>query len=144
MKVVHINLDDTYGGAAIACRRHCEAMVRAGIDAKMLVGIKRSSYSFVHMPKYGLGYYWYYVRQILYQKFISLIKSKGTYNILIGSRGVHKMQFVQDADIIYIHWINMGVMSISDITEILKLGKPTVLYMHDMHYITGLLELSIY
>ena len=37
MKVVHINTQDSGGGAAIAAFRHCEAMKRNGIDSFLLV-----------------------------------------------------------------------------------------------------------
>ena len=37
MKIVHINCSDVSGGAAIASRRLCEAMISNGIDSKLLV-----------------------------------------------------------------------------------------------------------
>ena len=43
MKVLHINFSDKRGGAAIAAYRHHEAMLRRGIDSKMLVLDKTSN-----------------------------------------------------------------------------------------------------
>lgn len=37
LKIIHINATDCGGGAAIACSRHCEAMIKAGCDSHMLV-----------------------------------------------------------------------------------------------------------
>lgn len=42
MKIVHINAFDSGGGAAIACARHCEAMIQAGHEVTMLVIAKSS------------------------------------------------------------------------------------------------------
>ena len=36
MKIVHLNTNSDSGGAAIAAKRHCQAMIAAGIDAKMV------------------------------------------------------------------------------------------------------------
>lgn len=47
MKIVHINAFDTGGGAAIACARHCEAMIKAGQEVTMLVVAKSSRLPFV-------------------------------------------------------------------------------------------------
>ena len=48
MRVVHINIGDTNGGASIAAFRHCEAMRKASIDASMLVYEKFKDSEFIH------------------------------------------------------------------------------------------------
>ena len=41
------------------------------------------------------------------------------------------------ADIIHIHWINQGFISLSTLKKILQSGKPVVWTMHDMWPLTG-------
>jgi glycosyltransferase involved in cell wall biosynthesis len=50
---------------------------------------------------------------------------------------VHKDAVVQDADVIILHWVNGGMLSIKAIENILKLNKPVYWFMHDMWPITG-------
>jgi len=44
---------------------------------------------------------------------------------------------VVSADILHIHWINQGFLSISDLEELARLGKPVVITMHDMWLLSG-------
>ena len=46
-------------------------------------------------------------------------------------------EFVQ-ADVIHLHWINQGMLSIKDIRKILQSGKAVVWTMHDMWPFTGI------
>ena len=39
---------------------------------------------------------------------------------------------VKDADILHLHWINQGFLSIREIEKLTRLGKPIVWTMHDM------------
>ncbi|MCR5575220.1 MAG: glycosyltransferase, partial [Bacteroidaceae bacterium] len=44
----------------------------------------------------------------------------------------------QQADIIHLHWINQGMLSLKSIRKILDSGKPVVWTMHDMWPCTGI------
>lgn len=44
---------------------------------------------------------------------------------------------VRASDIIHIHWINQGFLSLHDLHELGKLGKPVVMTMHDMWLLSG-------
>lgn len=44
---------------------------------------------------------------------------------------------VQAADIIHIHWINQGFLSLGAIEKLAKLGKPILFSLHDMWSYTG-------
>lgn len=44
---------------------------------------------------------------------------------------------IQKADIIHLHWINNGFLSVEDIGKLKKLNKPIVWTMHDMWAMTG-------
>lgn len=49
---------------------------------------------------------------------------------------VENNKIVRNADIIVIHWIN-SFLSIKSIKQILDMGKPTIIMLHDMWHITG-------
>src|SRR5690554_1737148 len=54
----------------------------------------------------------------------------------IGS-DVSSHPLVVGADYIYVHWILGGFMSIKNLEQLAKLGKPVIMVMHDMWAITG-------
>jgi hypothetical protein len=43
----------------------------------------------------------------------------------------------RQADVIHLHWVNQGMLSLKDIRKILTSGKPVVWTMHDMWPCTG-------
>ena len=44
----------------------------------------------------------------------------------------------READIVHLHWVNQGMLSLRNIRDILKSGKPVVWTMHDMWPCTGI------
>lgn len=139
MKVVHINFSSTKGGAAIAAYRHCEAMRKAGIDASMLVFNDNKKSSFVYrVDRNNLKFRF---KSLLYPSLhvlmSRLFKFKGTFSYPILSLSIANHPLVQQADIIYFHWISFSMLSTKEIERILKLGKTVRWYMHDMYPITG-------
>lgn len=44
---------------------------------------------------------------------------------------------VKRADIIYVHWVQMGFMTLKGFKNLIKTGKEIVFFMHDMWDITG-------
>jgi|APHig6443717817_1056837.scaffolds.fasta_scaffold11926_3 glycosyltransferase involved in cell wall biosynthesis len=56
--------------------------------------------------------------------------------VVIGS-DVSAHEFVRNADIIYLHWVQGGFMNLSNYRQLANLGKPVIIFMHDMWSITG-------
>lgn len=46
-------------------------------------------------------------------------------------------KFLKDVDVIHIHWVNRGFLSLKQLDQLTKLGKPIVWTMHDMWAFTG-------
>lgn len=65
------------------------------------------------------------------------IKKYGTFSSPVLGTNVSQLEEVKNADVIYLHWILMGFLNLSNIEQLLKLKKPVVIIMHDMWYITG-------
>jgi glycosyltransferase involved in cell wall biosynthesis len=50
---------------------------------------------------------------------------------------ISKNKLVMEADIIHLHWVNQGFISLNGIEKLLKLNKPVVWTLHDMWAFTG-------
>lgn len=137
MKIVHINAFDTGGGAAIACARHCEAMIKAGQEVTMLVVAKSSRLPFVKKVHQGIKKLLIEWWDIQTEKTINKISPIGTYSLMNHGFDFSKDPVVQDADVIFLHWVNGNALTVKGVEKILQLGKPVFWYMHDMFPITG-------
>jgi glycosyltransferase involved in cell wall biosynthesis len=65
------------------------------------------------------------------------IKEFGLFSYPILGSDLSKLSQVIEADIIYLHWAIGGLLTLGGIEKLLKLGKPVVMFMHDMWSITG-------
>jgi len=139
MKVVHINFWDKQGGAAIAAYRLHKAMINTGIDSNILVFNKLiKDNTSIHaidsfFNKIIIAFFNICESRLL-AKFRPYI---GNFSISLMGLNISKLKIVQDADVIYLHWINNNFVSISSIAKLLKLGKPIVWFLHDMWPMTG-------
>jgi glycosyltransferase involved in cell wall biosynthesis len=50
---------------------------------------------------------------------------------------ISKHPLIQKADIVHMHWVNFGFLSLSDITSLTRLNKPVFWTLHDMWAFTG-------
>ena len=64
-------------------------------------------------------------------------KKFGLFSFPILGSDISDNKLIQEADIIYIHWVQGGFLNLSGYRRIAKLGKPVVVFMHDMWTITG-------
>jgi len=65
------------------------------------------------------------------------IKKYGLFSFPVLGTNVSKMDEVKNADVIYLHWVLGGFLNLSNIRQLAKIGKPIIMIMHDMWYITG-------
>lgn len=138
MKIVHISTSEKIGGAAIAANRLNEAFRKNNIDSKMLVITKTTSKESIITLLKGKDIFFYKIKEILIQKLKKTILNN-SYFFTLGWFGcnIHKSKLLLEADAIYIHWTGFDFLSIKEISKILSLEKPIILFMHDMWFITG-------
>lgn len=140
MRVLLINTSERIGGAAIAARRLMESLHAAGTDAQMLVLHKESDSNRV----ISVGRNWQQKCTFLWERLViwgnNLFCRKNLFTVSIANTGfnITKLPSFQEADIIHLHWINQGMLSINNIREILQSGKPVVWTMHDMWECTAI------
>lgn len=134
MKVLLVNTSERTGGAAVACHRLLDALNKQGIEATMLVRDKQTDNPHVialRKPFYMKLYF-------LYERFViwanNLFSRKNLFTVSIANTGtdITRLLAFKEADIIHLHWVNQGMLSLKGIRKILASGKPVVWTMHDM------------
>ena len=134
MRVLIVNTSERTGGAAVAANRLMMALNNNGVKAKMLVRDKESdSLTVVGLPKSPM-LNWHFLWERLVIFFHCRFSRKHLFEIDLANSGsdITKLREFQEADVIHLHWINQGMLSLSGIRKILKSGKPVVWTMHDI------------
>ncbi|MDR0799331.1 MAG: glycosyltransferase family 4 protein [Dysgonamonadaceae bacterium] len=144
MKVVLLNTAERTGGAAIAANRLMKALIQNGIETKSLVLRKQSDDANVISVQTSVFKKYYAKFTFLWERlgifFCNHFNRRKLFQVSIANTGfdVSRHPLVESADIIHIHWINQGFLSLRDIKKLTQLGKPVVWTMHDMWPCTGI------
>lgn len=140
MRVLLVNTSERTGGAAVAANRLMEALKNNGEKAKMLVAEKESD----RITVVGLDHGWRQRWHFLWERWCIFNKlhfsHNGLFDIDIANSGndITGLREFKEADIIHLHWINQGMLSLGGIRKILRSGKPVVWTMHDLWPATGI------
>ena len=140
MRVLLINTSERIGGAAIAASRLLESLKNNGVKAKMLVRDKQTD----HISVVGLKRNWLTVWQFAWERFViwkaNRFKRNNLFAVDIANTGtdITTLPEFEQADVIHLHWINQGMLSLRSIRKIIESGKPIVWTMHDMWPCTGI------
>jgi len=144
MRVLIINTSERVGGAAIAANRLMQALKKNGIKVKMLVRDKQTD----HLTVFSVGHNWTQPIKFLWERLCIFIANnfsrKNLFQVDIANTGTDITQHTefQRADVIHLHWVNQGFLSLSNINKILHAGKPVVITLHDQWYFTGICHYS--
>ena len=126
MKVLLVSTSDMVGGGAIAAFRLMEALNNNGVKAKMLVRDKLSSS--VTVAQTGT-----IIPKVLERlQIMSRLKGK-LWQADTADFGINitRTEEYEEADIIHLHWINQGMVSLSCLKKMIKDGKKIVWTLHD-------------
>lgn len=140
MKVLFISTYDIQGGAAIAATRLLHAMRHAGCDVSMVVRSKQGADTAVFTVGNNrtntLRFYWERGAIYLHNR----LSRENLFDVSIANTGVSitELPEFKEADVIHLHWINQGMLSVKEIGQILASGKKVVWTMHDMWPFTGI------
>jgi glycosyltransferase involved in cell wall biosynthesis len=131
------------GGAAIACLRLLAVLEHTeGIEVNMLVQEKKHN----NLNIKAIANTWLqkklaferFVRERLYFQFFEKNKQiRFAFSPANTGIDISEHPLVQEADIIHLHWINFGFLSINSLEKLFKLNKPIVWTLHDMWVFTG-------
>ena len=146
MRVLIVNTSEKTGGAAVAANRLMEALINNGVKAKMLVRDKQTDCLTVVSAGDGWRQRWHFLWE-RWRIFMAMHFSKThLFEADIANVGtdITTLPEFKEADIIHLHWINQGFLSLNGIQKILSSGKPVVWTMHDIwpataicHYARG-------
>lgn len=140
MRVLLINTSERIGGAAIAANRLMESLKNNGIKAKLLVRDKQTD----EISVVGLDKSWIQILKFLWERVViwkaNHFKKNNLFAVDIANCGtdITLLPEFKQADVIHLHWINQGMLSLGVIRKILQSGKPVVWTMHDMWPCTGI------
>jgi glycosyltransferase involved in cell wall biosynthesis len=121
------------------------ALNNNGVKAKMLVRDKETdALTVVGLPKSPM-LNWHFLWERLVIFFRCRFSRKHLFEIDLANAGsdITKLREFQEADVIHLHWINQGMLSLKGIRKILKSGKPVVWTMHDIWPATAICHLTL-
>lgn len=127
-----------------APNRILKAIQKKGVKAKMLV---RSKYT-ADPDVVSINTSWLkkkinYLR-FVWERFVILLNNHfnrtDLFKVSIANTGTNIVRhpLVKNADIIHLHWINQGYLSLKDLRALIETGKPIVWTMHDMWACTSI------
>lgn len=146
MRVLIVNTSERAGGAAVAASRLLEALNNNGVKAKMLVRDKQTDNLCVvqHPQQRRLRWAFLWERIVIWIRLY--LRRKRLFEIDIANCGadITRLPEFQEANVIHLHWVNQGMLSLKQIRKILDTGKPVIWTMHDIwpataicHYTRG-------
>ena len=141
MKVLMVNTADRTGGAAIAAYRLMEALMNNGVKVQMLVRDKTSvqpTVSPLAISPLCLKFKFLWERAVIWAA--NGFRRYHLFDVDIANTGtdITSLPEFRQADVIHLHWVNQGFLSLKDLRRITDSGKPVVWTLHDMWPFTGI------
>ncbi len=140
LNVVHLSTYDILGGAAIAAYRIHNALLKSGINSKILVQSKLSNDSTViSSVNSSLDVMKYHIRRIGDKLVYKTLCRKSWYAFTIPYFGldISNNELIKKADIINVHQTNNGFLSLKSLSKLAELKKPVFFTLHDMWALTA-------
>lgn len=149
MRILIVNTTEGMGGAAIAATRLMHALQKEGVEVSMLCRsdsqftiISHSvngSFDKSHNSQFIIkpfAFYWERLRIFL----VNRLSKRNLWQIDIASCGedITQTEAFRRADVIHLHWINQGFLSLKNLEAIFRSGKRIVWTLHDQWPTTGI------
>jgi glycosyltransferase involved in cell wall biosynthesis len=124
---MNILLINTYshGGAGVAARRLQAALQSSGTHTYLLTAAEAG-------PRWP-----FYAERLSFLPFERDKSVRFSFSLANFGHDLSKHPLVKKADVLHLHWINQGLLSIKNIQQLGALGKPIVWTLHDMWAFTG-------
>lgn len=140
MKVLLLNTYAEGGGAAVAANRMLQGLLEAGVDARMLVASplhEENKYIHsVHNPEQKISF----LRERIHVLFAAHFDRSKLFRFSPASTGIDisNHPWVQWADIIHLHWVQQGFLSMRGLIKLFSLPHKRFYWsLHDFWPITG-------
>lgn len=140
MRTLLLNTKDGAGGAGIAARRLLGALRHIGVEADLLVRDRETDLPHIHTTGHRLA-----ARAAFLMERCDVVRAQGgsrsnLFAIDPATRGLRldKSDLLRRADVVHLHWVNQGFLSLGGLRRLLACGKGVVWTMHDMWPVTGI------
>ena len=140
--ILHLSTFHLEGGAGVAATRLHRALLNSGVDSKMLVptieGEEIGNVSLAQTDWEKKKAWWRFVGERL-----SFYPNERDSSVRFAfspaevGTDISEHPLVLEADVIHLHWINFGFLSLRSLEKLFSLGKPIVWTLHDMWTFTG-------
>lgn len=124
---MNVLLLNTYpqGGAGVACRRLQLALRESGTSANLLTAS-------------DVGSRWpFYAERLSFLPFERDKSVRFSFSLANFGKNIAQHPLVREADVLHLHWVNQGFLSLKNIQQLAETGKPIVWTLHDMWAFTG-------
>lgn len=153
MKVLILSTYEKTGGAAIAANRLLHALRKSGVEAVML---SRKNITWWPKQLKPQSYTSLWERFVIFLRLLvktraSFVRVNSVNTPMLGrmkklwaidlancGQDITKTKEYEKADVIHLHWINQGFISLDTIGKILRSGKRVVWTMHDEWPLEGI------
>jgi len=136
MKIIHLNQSSSEGGAARAAYRIHKSLILHNVESRLFSNAGAIQENSITYPVSNFDKISVFIKQKIEVLIVRLLNKKSFTPkslSLISSRYPEILNNT-DADIINLHWINNGMISIKDVS---KIKKPIVWTLHDMWAFCG-------
>lgn len=152
MRVTHLSTYHLFGGAAVAANRLHRALQKQvwtdhSVESTMLVGTPDRLET--HRPAPGVTYLAnnFLAEQTAFGRFVAerlyFLPHERDHSVRFQfspARFGANLSFhpaIQQADVLHLHWINFGFLSVKGLQSLFELEKPIVWTLHDQWAFTG-------
>ncbi len=143
MNVLILSTFEHFGGAAIAARRLYQSLEKEGVNVTLGFALKdgksgASSTALFTPGVWGKARFWILFILERLRVLAAIGNKKWLYKYSFGQKGLSILNHpaVQKADVIHLHWVNFGFLSIQEIVK-LSSFKKVIWTFHDYWPMTG-------
>jgi glycosyltransferase involved in cell wall biosynthesis len=137
LHIVLLSYHDSNGGAGIAAGRLKVALEKSGHQVDYLVREKASTSDSVKLGNGLISWLKFIAERLFFLRFEKDKSIRFLFNPGVFGSDISKHPLIQQADIVHLHWVNFGFLSVSDIASLTRLNKPVFWTLHDMWAFTG-------
>jgi glycosyltransferase involved in cell wall biosynthesis len=141
LKIALISYHNQNGGAGIACGRLRDALTKAGHQVSYIVQEKTGNDTSIALNtnpwRKAISWLRFILERLAYLPYEKNKDVRFLFNPGKFGQDLSQHPLIQEADIIHLHWVNFGMLSIQNIKQLLNIGKPVYWTLHDMWAFTG-------
>lgn len=140
--ILHLSTFHLEGGAGVAATRLHRGLLRMGEDSRMLTNsVNKPEKGITALSdtklKSGIAFTRFVSERLHFYPYEKNSSVRFAFSPASSGADISDHPLVIEADIIHLHWINFGFLSLDSLEKIFSLGKPVVWTLHDMWAFTG-------